>query len=88
LWIDKYDATGSDIYNSAIVSGSTAVNVMGAVGLMNTIGVVWVWIKFLNDFSDSDFWITWFSVLVVNGALWIPITVSWPIAPTAGITFV
>jgi len=87
-WIDKYDPTSSTFYSSAAASGSTGVNVLAATGLVNTVGCVWVWYKFLNDFNNSDYWITWFSILLVNGILWIPITVSWPVSPYGGITFV
>jgi len=87
-WIDKYDFSNSQVYNSAVASGNTGVNVLAAVGLLNTIGVVWVWFKFLNTLTNSNYWITWLSVLLVNGTLWIPITLSWPVSPFGGLTFV
>lgn len=59
---------------------------MAATGLLNTVYVIWIWVKFLKDFTNNTgFWFAWFGPAAVGTFLWIPMFVSWPafIDPTA-----
>jgi len=48
-----------------------------------------MWFRFLSDFSDIDgFWFAWFSVCLVNGILYIPLTTLWPAANFGGLNTV
>ena len=55
---------------------------LGPVGLINSAYSLWVWQTFLKGVGVySDFNFAWFSAFFVNGLLWMPLTVIWPIIP-------
>ena len=59
-----------------------AINVMGPVGLVNSIYSWWLWFQFLSGKGIyTDFMFAWFGAYFVNGILWTPLTVIWPIIP-------
>ena len=89
LWFDKYDRSNTDEYVSIKREGEQSINILGAVGLVNSVFSVWVWFAFLTDYlNNTDFWFSWFAPCVVNGALWIPLTLTWPAATWGGLTMI
>ena len=80
-WFDKFAEDHSDVFETIERQGSQAINVLGVTGLVNSIYSIWVWFRFLSDFSAIDgFWGAWFGVCFANGALWIPLTLLFPAA--------
>lgn len=59
-----------------------AINILGPVGVINSIYSLYVWQTFLKQGGVySDFMFAWFGAFFVNGILWMPLTVVWPIIP-------
>ena len=55
------------------------MGIFALTGLLNSAYVVWIWFKYMHDnFVNSNFWLTWISVVIVNGGLWMPIFVGYP----------
>lgn len=80
-WFDKFAEDHTDVFETIERQGSQAISVLGVTGLVNSIYSIWVWFRFLSDFSAIDgFWGAWFGVCFVNGALWIPLTLLFPAA--------
>ena len=53
---------------------------MGPIGLVNGVYSGWVWQTFLKAaIKYTDFNYAWFGAFFVNGILWIPLAVTWPI---------
>lgn len=85
--MDKFDLKDSPEYLAAKQTADLALNVLGATGLINSIFSLWVWYTYLGDFTEheiNDFWYAWFGAFAVNGLLWAPLTIQWPIIPAAG----
>lgn len=63
---------------------------MGGVGLLNSIFSVYMWFKFLSSDinNNTPFWFSWFMPVCLNGFLWIPIFMVWPLMFFAGSTTV
>ena len=76
-WLDKY-ATSTGGYESARNEGNRGVLWLGLAGILNSTFSVWTWFNFLKVLSNSQYWITWWSVCVIHGALWFPIAILWP----------
>ena len=89
LWFDKFDFTTSDEYISIRRAGVQSINILGFTGLLNSVFSLWVWFTFLTDYgNNTDFWFAWFGPFVVNGTLWIPLTLTWPAAQWGGLTMI
>ena len=74
--MDKYEGLTLEKFGAR---ASVAVHVLGACGLVNSVLAFWATFKFLNFYENSYYWWTWLMVVVTTGALWIPITVVWPV---------
>ena len=85
-WITKFSSSTSAAAESVRTSANISVGALAAIGLVNSVGVFWVWYSILSDFSNTDFWLTWFSVMLLNGILWVPITVAYPASLSGGLT--
>ena len=82
LWFDKFDRSNDADYIAAEKAGKLAINVLGFISVFNTVFVGWVWQTFLLDhLNNTDFWYAWFGPYLLNGVIWIPLTVVWPITP-------
>ena len=81
LWFDKFDRSNTEEYISIKREGVQSINILGITGLLNSVFSLWVWFTFLTDYNNNtDFWFAWFGPFVVNGTLWIPLTLTWPAA--------
>ena len=82
LWADKYDRSNDPAVIAARSRFLIAINVLGPISLINSIYSLWVWQTFLKAARVyTDFNYAWFSAFFVNGLLWMPLTVQWPIVP-------
>lgn len=89
FWFDKYDRSNTEESISIRRSGEQSINILGTMGLVNSVFSIWVWFTFLTDYlNNTDFWFSWFGPCVVNGALWIPLTLTWPAAQWGGLTMI
>jgi len=64
------------------------MQIMAAVGMVNSIMVFWWFFDYLATYSNTGFWWTWFTAVVLNGLLWLPFFFSWPVLFFAGSTTV
>ena len=86
LWFHMHNKEGTGEFITVEREGSNSVNYLGFTGLINSVFSIVSIFKFLTDTSDiSNFWWSWFSVVVVNGILWIPLTTIWPAANFGGV---
>ena len=66
----------------------TSMQVMGAMGMVNTGLVIWWFFKYVTDYKNNNFWWVWLSAVAVNGLLWIGLFFSLPVLFFAGSTTV
>ena len=64
----------------------TSMQVMGAVGMLNTGLVLWWFFKYVTSYKNNNFWWVWLSAVAVNGFLWIGLFFSLPVLFFAGST--
>lgn len=84
-WLDKFDRSNDEDYIAARKAGVLAISFLGGIGLINSVFSVWVWFYWLSDYrNNTDFWFAWFGPYLLNGLLWIPITILWPIIGFGG----
>ena len=63
------------------------MNIFAATGMLNTAAVAYAWYSFLTDYlNNTSFWFAWLGVVGVNGFLWVPIFIAWPVLFFAGST--
>ena len=75
--MDKYEELVIENFDS---KSSVAVNVLGGVGLLNSVIAFWIWFFFdLNTFENTFYWWTMLAVMCTTGFLWIPIFIVWPV---------
>lgn len=88
-WMNKFELRDDSGYESVKRAANLSVNVLGATGLVNSIFSLWVWTKFLSDYTNNTgFWYAWFGACFVNGLFYMPIAVVWPAMPFAAVGLV
>ena len=87
--MNVFELRDDSTYESVKRAANMSVNIIGATALVNSVFSIWVWWKFLSDYTNNtDFWYAWFGPCVVNGLFFIPIFLVWPAMPFAAVGLV